>query len=77
MKNFFICFTMSFWQSLGTSITAYVFYFIIGEILMRIFPLRENGLGYKVLSAELILTLLTFIFSFIYHMWSNSKLYNL
>lgn len=68
---------MSFWQSLGTSITAYVFYFIIGEILMRIFPLRENGLGYKVLSAELILTLLTFIFSFIYHMWSNSKLYNL
>ena len=60
---------MSLWKSSSITLTAAIFYFIIGEIIMRISPLRENNLGYRILTAEFIFIILTFLLSFIYFIY--------
>jgi len=62
-----IYFLKSIFCSLFLTFAAGVFYFIIGEIYMRLFKIREKGWGgMYVLTIEILAVIFTFFFILLY-----------
>jgi hypothetical protein len=62
-----IYFLKSIFYSLFLTFFAGVFYFIVGEIYMRLFKVREKGWdGMYVLTIEILSVIFTFLFIILY-----------